>query len=194
MALSKSKDESKSQLDVVEWSRVRGCLWPCQRAKMKANHNVCMSSAEASQVVYGLVKEQRWKQITTPNIFSSFLNQLFMALSKSKDESKSQPLLKRASGYWVVYGLVKEQRWKQITTIASKQIKLLKLFMALSKSKDESKSQHLNEIWARTFGCLWPCQRAKMKANHNPVSLCNLRIEVVYGLVKEQRWKQITTI
>jgi hypothetical protein len=59
MALSKSKDESKSQLQHAGCNDGLGCLWPCQRAKMKANHNLVYFTMYAASVVYGLVKEQR---------------------------------------------------------------------------------------------------------------------------------------
>ncbi len=116
-----------------------------------------------------------------------------MALSKSKDESKSQPLTKPVRSCSVVYGLVKEQRWKQITTHIAQRGNLPTLFMALSKSKDESKSQRCRGAGSGCKGCLWPCQRAKMKANHNILNNSTCTDSVVYGLVKEQRWKQITT-
>ena len=93
----------------------------------------------------------------------------------------------------VVLYLKDTEKWKQFTTLATN-IELPTALCCISKiQKNESNSQLYSKSINKFFSCVVSQRYRKMKAIHNNLNDCLLRLEVVLYLKDTEKWKQFTT-
>ncbi len=194
------KNESNSQ-HVTNYTQFFKCCVVSQRySKMKAIHNNWGKIATDSTVVLYPKDTQKWKQFTTCCSISDFIRWLCCIPKILKNESNSQPAksLKVSDACCVVsqrYSKMKAihnpigkpntawrvvlypkdtQKWKQFTTLLTREETSVKLCCIPKILKNESNSQLLRSYWMNFSGCVVSQRYSKMKAIHNEKTrFCN---------------------
>ena len=188
-----TKNESNSQRKLCNQHMTCGCFQRAKVRKMKAIHNIFISTHTQDIAVFKEQKYEKWKQFTTVATLANRQTMLFSKSKSTKNESNSQLIFTAvfvllrcfqrakvrkmkaihnvpAQQHPAAVAVFKEQKyekWKQFTTTSFDNRNYFLLFSKSKSTKNESNSQHYAVHNTTAEGCFQRAKVRKMKAIHN---------------------------